>query len=100
MCVRAVPDRTCVAQCTPLHSAPWPRAAWQALGRHKEAEPLLQLASRIQERRLGHEHPHTLASLANLATVYEAMGCAHMPRSAFAVNVLEGTHMSVAKHRG
>ena len=26
------------------------------------------------QRTLGHDHPHTVASLSNLATVYEAMG--------------------------
>ena len=31
-------------------------------------------ASRIQQRTLGHDHPHTVASLSNLATVYQAMG--------------------------
>ena len=31
-------------------------------------------ASKVQERTLGNDHPHTVASLSNLATVYEAMG--------------------------
>ena len=39
-----------------------------------QAEPLLLEASKIQERSLGNDHPHTVASLSNLATVYEAMG--------------------------
>uniref|UniRef100_A0A0D3KXC5 Uncharacterized protein n=1 Tax=Emiliania huxleyi (strain CCMP1516) TaxID=280463 RepID=A0A0D3KXC5_EMIH1 len=47
---------------------------YQALGRYGEAEPLLEQASKIQQRTLGHDHPHTVASLSNLATVYEAMG--------------------------
>ena len=47
---------------------------YQALGRHRDAEPLLQQASRVQERTLGGDHPHTVASLQNLATVYAAMG--------------------------
>ena len=42
--------------------------------RYSEAEPLLLEASRIQGRTLGPDHPHTVASLSNLATVYEAMG--------------------------
>eukprot|EP00308_Calcidiscus_leptoporus_P002172 CAMPEP_0119355730 /NCGR_PEP_ID=MMETSP1334-20130426/4527_1 /TAXON_ID=127549 /ORGANISM="Calcidiscus leptoporus, Strain RCC1130" /LENGTH=115 /DNA_ID=CAMNT_0007369629 /DNA_START=43 /DNA_END=391 /DNA_ORIENTATION=- len=47
---------------------------YQALGRYREAEPLLLDASKIQQRTLGQDHPHTVASLSNLATVYEAMG--------------------------
>ena len=43
----------------------------QAIGRYSEAEPLLMEASKIQQRSLGHDHPHTVASLSNLATVYE-----------------------------
>ena len=31
-------------------------------------------ASKVQQRTLGHDHPHTVASLSNLATVYDAMG--------------------------
>ena len=46
----------------------------QALGHYSQAEPLLLEASKIQERTLGCDHPHTVASLSNLATVYEAMG--------------------------
>ncbi|KAJ1622373.1 hypothetical protein T492DRAFT_1063117 [Pavlovales sp. CCMP2436] len=41
---------------------------------HEYATSVNNVATLYQERRLGHEHPHTLASLANLATVYEAMG--------------------------
>ena len=47
---------------------------YQALGRYGEAEPLLEQASKIQQRTLGNDHPHTVASLSNLATVYQAMG--------------------------
>lgn len=47
---------------------------YQACGRYAEAEPLLMEASKVQQRTLGHDHPHTVASLSNLATVYEAMG--------------------------
>ena len=54
--------------CTP------PASVLQALGRYTEAEPLLLEASKIQGRTLGADHPHTVASLSNLATVYEAMG--------------------------
>ena len=46
----------------------------QAIGRYNEAEPLLLEASKVQQRTLGHDHPHTVASLSNLATVYDAMG--------------------------
>ena len=47
---------------------------YQAIGRYSDAEPLLMEASKIQQRTLGHDHPHTVASLSNLATVYEATG--------------------------
>ena len=47
---------------------------YQAVGRYAEAEPLLLEASKVQQRTLGDDHPHTVASLSNLATVYQAMG--------------------------
>ena len=35
---------------------------------------ILHCSSKIQQRTLGHDHPHTVASLSNLATVYEVTG--------------------------
>lgn len=63
------------------------RALDQALGRYTQAEPLLLEASKIQERTLGADHPHTVASLSNLATVYTAMG---QKERAEAMNVRRG----------
>ena len=58
----------------PPPTLPPHRASRQALGRYNEAEPLLLEASKVQQRTLGNDHPHTVASLSNLATVYDAMG--------------------------
>ena len=69
--------RTCARLPTCVSAHPWR----QALGRYGEAEPLLMEASRIQQKTLGHDHPHTVASLSNLATVYEAMGQKEMAAS-------------------
>jgi tetratricopeptide (TPR) repeat protein len=44
-------------------------------GRYWEAEPLYQRALVIREQALGPDHPHTAASLNNLAELYRAQGC-------------------------
>ena len=49
-------------------------ALYQAIGRHAEAKPLLREASQIQGKILGDDHPHTVASLTNLATCLQTMG--------------------------
>jgi hypothetical protein len=54
---------------------------YQAVGRYTEAEPLLETASKIQQKTLGYDHPHTVASLSNLATVYDAMGQAERAKA-------------------
>ena len=61
----------------------------QALGRYTQAEPLLLEASKIQQKTLGDDHPHTVATLSNLATVYQAMG---QTDQAAAMNMLVAMH--------
>ena len=43
-------------------------------GRYAEAEPVYVEALDIQRRVLGEEHPNTLATMINLAGLYEAQG--------------------------
>jgi tetratricopeptide (TPR) repeat protein len=45
-----------------------------AQGRYADAEPLYQRALALTERLLGPEHPHTAASLNNLAELYRSQG--------------------------
>ena len=43
-------------------------------GRYSEAEPLYMRALEASERVLGREHPDTLTSVNNLATLYQHPG--------------------------
>jgi tetratricopeptide (TPR) repeat protein len=45
-----------------------------AQGRYNEAEPLYVRALALWERGLGPDHPHTIASLRNLAELYHMQG--------------------------
>ena len=46
----------------------------QAFGRFDESEALFERASRLQRKLLGDCHPHSVATLQNLASLYEAKG--------------------------
>ena len=47
---------------------------YRSLGLHAEAERHLPVAVELSERELGEEHPHTLASMGNLASLYSNQG--------------------------
>ena len=46
----------------------------QAYGRFDEAEVLFERASRLQRKLLGDCHPHSIATLQNLVSLYAAKG--------------------------
>ena len=46
----------------------------QRQGRYDEAEPVQERAAKALERVLGREHPHTLTSTSNLASLYVEQG--------------------------
>ena len=46
----------------------------QAYGRFDEAEALFERASRLQRKLLGDVHPHSIATLQNLVSLYAAKG--------------------------
>ena len=46
----------------------------QAFGRFDEAEALFERASRLQRRALGDCHPHSIATLQNLVSLYASKG--------------------------
>ena len=46
----------------------------QFFQRYERAEELFEQASRIQRKLLGDCHPHSLATLQNLAALYESKG--------------------------
>ena len=46
----------------------------QAYGRFDEAEHLFERASRLQRKLLGDTHPHSIATLQNLVSLYAAKG--------------------------
>ena len=46
----------------------------QAYGRFEEAEALFERASRLQRKLLGDVHPHSIATLQNLVSLYAAQG--------------------------
>src|SRR5262249_24887997 len=49
-------------------------AAYFAMGRYMDAEPLVHRSLKIREARLGKEHPDVAPGLHNLATLYQANG--------------------------
>ena len=46
----------------------------QAYGRFDEAEQLFERASKLQRKLLGDVHPHSIATLQNLVSLYAAKG--------------------------
>ena len=46
----------------------------QVLARYERAEALFEQASRMQRKLLGDTHPHSIATLQNLAALYTARG--------------------------
>ena len=47
---------------------------FQDMGRYAEAEPLYRRSLKIDEKKLGPDHPDVAASLNNLADLYDDMG--------------------------
>ena len=69
----------------------------QVFGQSDDAEKMFEQASRIQRRVLGDTHPHSIATLQNLAGLYEHTGATDRAEAMKAlVRMLQMSHQTQA----